>query len=213
MDTGMSDQQSNLRHVAVYGKFKRKSRRYELQLEDTPQNREALKLAIEHPPKNRFVRNVVLGDWDRNIVKVELDKKYFLRQVKAIAEMLMKRYFLEGYVILLSSNSTERVWDKDYEKIVFKRKIANYHIVFDKLVSWSKFISILAWLSLRLKDPDFDLWFKMQCVKQTCTLRHSGKGKKKRPKIVYCFGRQEKGIKMFLANRRFIHSFLEVKQE
>lgn len=212
MDTGIQNQQSNHRHVAVYGTFKRKSRRYELQLEDTLQNRKALKLAMEHPPKDRFVRNVVLGDWDRNIVKVELDKKYFLRQVKAIAEMLMKRYSLEGYLILLSSNSTEKVWDKDYEKIVFKRKIANYHIVFDKLVSWSKFMSILAWLSLRLKDPDFDVWFKMQCVKQTCTLRHGFKGRKYFPRIVFCYGNQDKGIKKFLANRKFIHKFLGVKQ-
>jgi hypothetical protein len=205
---GTQDQESAVRHVSIYGLHDGKSARWELAVnENNPKDIEAVKLAMKFPSKkHRFARNVIIGDWDRDIVKIELDKKYSFRQAKAIAEMLLKRYGLEGYVILLSSNSSDKVWDKDYLNIIFKRKVASYHIVFNCLVSWSQFISILAWLSLRLKDADFDKWFKMQCVKQTCTLRHSCKGKKKPPKVIYQFGKQDEGISMFLLNQEFIHN-------
>lgn len=100
---------SNLRHVAVYGQKNRQGRRWEL--EGIPQQlRKALRIAVQHPPKNRFPRynpypRVVLGDWDNDIVKVDWDERR-LAEVKLLSRLINERYSLDGFIILRSSTTT-----------------------------------------------------------------------------------------------------------
>jgi len=83
------------RHVAIYGSHEGKSKRWEL--EGTEEElRKVLPLAIKHPPKKCFPRlaknpypNVVLGDWDTDIVKVDWDER-FLCEVKRFCTKMGK---------------------------------------------------------------------------------------------------------------------------
>lgn len=49
----------------------------------------------------------------------------------------------------------------------------SYHVVFDRPVSWSKNMSIVAWASLMTNHAKLAKWFIMQCIKQASTLRVS----------------------------------------
>lgn len=152
--------------------------------------------------------NIILGDCHSYIVKVELDNKT-LRYVKWIGKILDKRYNLDGHIILKSSTTTYKIENSDYSKTVYRYKTGNYHIVFNRKVSAMENHSILAWLSLYLKDEKLTLWFHMQCIKQSTTLRIGFKGNKKPSKIVFRYGNQDKMIKEFLDNRQFILNFLK----
>lgn len=216
MATGIQNQQSNLRHVAVYGKHNGKSTRWELTIdENNPKDIEALQIACLHPPKKRFNKynpfpNVTLGDHNTDTVKIDLDGMSII-DVKHICFMLMKRYSLEGFIILQSSSSTRLTKDEELLKTVYKYRMKSFHVVFNRSVSMVELNRILAWLCLRLKNESLTKWFFMQLQKGTFTLRIGFKGKKKRPRIVFRYGCQDKQIKQFLLNRKFILGFLEVK--
>lgn len=164
---GMTDQKLSPkaeRHVAIYGSHDGKGKRWELSGDENDQNfEEAVKEAARHPPKQRFVRNpflnVVLGDWNDDIVKVELDDRYTLAQVKRIGHMLNSRYDLDGFIILISSETIKKIEDAEYTKVVYRFRQKNFHIVFNRVVSYAKLTSILAWLCLTLKDEDLTRWF------------------------------------------------------
>jgi hypothetical protein len=199
-------------NVAVYGKHNGKSKRWELTGTEE-QVKKALPLAVEHPPKERFTHNpfpnIVLGDHDQNILKIDFDERYSCPQVKRICYMLLKRYLLEGFIILQSSTKTHKVKDEELEKDVFKYQTKSYHAVFNRPVTMIEINRILAWLCLRLKDDNLTKWFFMQLQKGTYTLRIAFKGKKKPPRIVYRYGNQDKQIARYLANREFILDFLK----
>jgi hypothetical protein len=72
---------------------------------------------------------------------------------------------------------------------------------------------ILAWLCLRLKDENLTKWFFMQLQKGTYTLRIGFKERKKPPRIIYRFGNQDKQIRKFLENRKFILDSLKKIRE
>jgi len=157
--------------------------------------------------------NVIIGDCGNEIAKLELDRKYDLAQVKRIAHMLLNRYKLGGFKIYESSCKTQKIWNKETdlkEKVIFKFKIRNYHLIFNrKMRSVSELHSILAWICLQTKDWDLIMWFLLQCVKQTVTLRTGFKGKTRPPKEVCRFGKQDKMIKEFEDNRQFILNFMK----
>jgi hypothetical protein len=203
---------ANIRHVAVYGQKNGQARRWELA--GTPEQlKQALKIGVKHPPKERFPRyspfpNVVLGDWDDDVVKMDWDERS-ITDVKRFSFMLNNRYKISGFIILQSSTKTRKVWDEDHTRVVYKYKIGSFHTIFDKKVSWNKLIGILAWLCLYVKDEKLSKWFKMQLIKGTFTLRVGFKKRKKPPRIVYRFGNQDGQIARFLANRKFILDFLE----
>ncbi|HKZ93545.1 MAG TPA: hypothetical protein VJ249_03050 [Candidatus Bathyarchaeia archaeon] len=152
--------------------------------------------------------NVIIGDFDNDIVKVDLDNCYSIKQPKCIADMLNNRFKLDGYIILRSSTKTHTIRNEELTEVVYRYKTRGYHIVFNREVSESENRSILAWLCLQLKDENLTKWFVMQCIHQTNTLRHGFKGKKIRPpKIVFRHGNQDKMIAKFLDNRQYILDF------
>jgi len=154
--------------------------------------------------------NIILGDHDNDILKVDLDNCYTIRIAKIIAFMLLYRFNLDGFIILQSSTKTHTIKNEELIKVVYRYKTRGYHIVFNRKVSESENKSILAWLCLQLKDDNLTKWFLMQCIKQTFTLRIGFKGKKiKPPKIVYRYGNQDKMIAVWLANREPILDFLK----
>jgi hypothetical protein len=202
------------RHVAIYGAHARKGKRWELSgNENDPKFKEALKKAVQHPPKQRYPRfnpfpNVTLGDWDNDIVKIDWDERGIV-EVKRFSRLLLERYNLDGYIILQSSTTHHKVRDETLDHACYKYTTKSYHTVFNRKVSNDKLNEALAWLCLFTKDNKLTTWFLLQLIKGTYTLRHGFKGKKRPPKIVYRYGNQDRQIARFLANRQFILDFLK----
>jgi hypothetical protein len=215
--SGIQNQQLNLRNVSVYGSHEGKGKRWESLInEKNPKDIEALRLQCLHPPKERFTRynpfpNVTLGDHDIDITKVDWDERP-LSEVKRLSRLMNERYRLDGFIVLRSSTHLRKVRSEDLSRIAYSYRTASFHTVFNRKVSWKELISMLAWLCLFTKDQKLITWFHLQLIKGTFTLRHGFKKNKGIPRIVYRYGSQDKAIREFLANRRFIHNFLGVKQ-
>jgi hypothetical protein len=197
--------------VSVYANHEGKSKRWELHGRKA-EVREALKLCVKHPPQKRFPQknpypNVVLGDCDTETLKIDLDNMSII-DVKRICFMLLKRYDLEGFIILQSSCKTHLTKDQELLKTVFKHQTKSYHAVFNKPLTMVEINRILAWLCMHLRNENLTKWFFMQLQKGTYTLRIGFKGRKQPPKIIYCFGNQDKQIAKFLANSDFILGFM-----
>ena len=178
-------------------------------------------LAVQHPPKRCFPRltknplpKIVLGDHDIDMVKVDWDERS-ITEVKRFCKIMVNRYPVlgGGFIILQSSVKIRKIRSADSTKIAYTYKSKSYHAVFSGEVSKDEVDSILAWLCLFVKDPKLDKWYFMQKIKRTYSLRIGFKGKKKPPKIVYCYGNQDRQIKKFLENRNFILEFLELNSE
>jgi len=204
------------RHVAIYGSHDKKSKRWELSGSEA-ELRKVLPLAVQHPPNQCFPRlaknpypNVVLGDWDTDVVKIDWDER-FLCEVKRFSKILVKRFPVlgDGFIILQSSVKTRKIRNDTFTEIAYKYKSRSYHSVFNGEVSKDELDSILAWLCLFTKDNKLITWYLLQKIKATFTLRVGFKGKKKPPKIVYRWGNQDRQIAKFLENRKFILDFLE----
>ena len=112
------------------------------------------------------------------------------RIAKYWALRAMKWFKLEGFLILRSSEN-------------------NYHVLFDRPVSWSENIRIVAWFSLLSNNPTLQKYHLMQCIKEGSTLRVSPKGEKPCPRIVFRSGKQDKQIKDFLKMRKLIKKILK----
>lgn len=121
---------------------------------------------------------------DAETVKLDFDKTLF-KWVQYWAFRTMKRFKLKGFIILKSSENC-------------------YHVVFDREVSWSENVKIMAWVSLLSQHRLLTKWFIMQCIKQASTLRVSRKKQKPSPRIVFRYGSQENQIAEFLKYRRLI---------
>ena len=161
--------------------------------------------------------NVILGDFGNDILKIDLDSKYSSAQAKRLGKMMNNRYKMDGIRIYESSCRTYKIWNVETnieEKVVFKYKTRSYHLVFNrKMKNTAELHSILAWLCLQTKDWDLIMWFLLQCIKQTVTLRTGFKGKTRPPKEVCRFGKQDKMIKKFEDNRQFILNFQKRKKK
>jgi hypothetical protein len=208
------------RHVAIYGSHDKKSKRWELSGSEA-ELKKVLPLAVQHPPKQCFPRlaknpypNVVLGDWDTDIVKIDWDER-FLCEVKRFCKILVKRFPVlgGGFIILRSSVKTRKIRNDVFTDVAYCYKSPSYHTVFNGKVSKDELDSILAWLCLFTKDWNLIIWYLLQQTKKTYTLRIGFKGKKKPPKIVYRWGSQDRQIAKFLENRNFILEFLELNSE
>jgi len=101
----------------------------------------------------------------------------------------MKWFKLEGFIILKSSEN-------------------NYHVVFNRTVTWTENMHIVVWVSLESHNLMTKKWFIMQCIKEGSTLRVSPKRDKPSPRILYRYGKQDKEIRNFLARRRQIKRFI-----
>ena len=131
----------------------------------------------------------IIGYTDCETVKLDFDNTPF-KLVKYWALRVMKYLKLEGFIILKSSKNC-------------------YHVVFNKTVSWSRNMHVVAWVSLLSHHYLLQKWFTMQCIKEASTLRVSPKNGKPSPRIVYRHGKQDKEIKAFLQYRKTIKRFLK----
>lgn len=128
--------------------------------------------------------NCVLGFTDTETVLLDLDDVSF-RTARYWARRANRWFKLEGFLILKSSEN-------------------HYHVVFNRRVSWSENMRIVAWVSLLSHNRGLVKWFIMQCIKQGSTLRVSPKFEKHSPRIVYREGIQDGRIREFLVERKLI---------
>jgi hypothetical protein len=126
----------------------------------------------------------ILGYSDTEAVKLDFDDITF-KNVKYWANRTVKLFKLGGYIILKSSKKS-------------------YHVVFDKTVSWTQNMMIVAWVALHSKNRGLTIWFIMQAIKKSSTLRVSNKNKKTSSRIVHRYGKQDTEIQEFLAYRKHI---------
>ena len=120
----------------------------------------------------------ILGYTDQTTVKLDFDNVAF-KAVKYWALRVMKWFKLRGFIILKSSKN-------------------HYHVVFDKPVTWTKNLHVVAWVALESKNPKLQRYLIMQCIKESSTLRISLKNEKSPPRIVFRYGMQNHEIRSFL---------------
>jgi hypothetical protein len=130
---------------------------------------------------------VIVGLSDNRTVMCDLDNVSFMK-AKSSAFLTLKRFRLEGFIILKSSPK-------------------HYHVVFDKPKRWSDVLKIISWVGIMANNMNVWKWVCMQAIKKYCTLRVSPKlvnpeGFKPSPRIVYRFGSQNRQIQDFLTLRR-----------
>ena len=130
----------------------------------------------------------IIGYSDTETVKLDFDNASF-RTVRYWAKRAMKWFKLGGFLILKSSAN-------------------HYHVVFNRCVSWSENIHVLAWVSLLSHNKKAQRYALMQCIKESSTLRISPKKQKPSPRIVYRYGKQDEQISSFLHYRKLIKRIL-----
>lgn len=161
-----------------------------------------LKLNLVNPP-------TVLGDWDTDTVRLDFDDT-------SLAEVLLWCYRslfffkLEGFIVLQSSMKNYIVKQKG--RIFYRFQKGSYLVIFNRPVSWSFNVHIMNWVSLESGNENLQKYVRMQCIKETSTVRISGKGKKPIPKPVFRYGLQDKQVKKFDETRKFVLSFLRKKK-
>ena len=128
--------------------------------------------------------NCIYGFTDTETVLVDFDNTSF-KTVRYWARRVCKWFKLDGFIILKSSERS-------------------YHVVFNRRVSWSENLKIVAWVSLHSHSIGLNRWLVMQCIKQGSTLRVSPKFAKPSPRIVFREGNQNEQIKDFLVHRALI---------
>ena len=126
----------------------------------------------------------LFGYWSKHTVMLDLDRMK-LRTVKYWAFRMLRFFNLEGFIILRSSKG-------------------NYQAVFNKTVSWTKNLHVVAWVSLLSHSKSLQKWFIMQAIKETACLRTGRKRRKKPPKVVFAFGFQDREVKSYLKIRKLI---------
>lgn len=109
------------------------------------------------------------------------------KQVKYWALRAIEWHKLEGFIILKSSRN-------------------HYHVVFDREVSWSEDMRVVAWVAILSKSAPMLRYLAMQCIKGASTLRVSPNPNKDKssPRLVFRFGCQDHAVKDFLRCRRLI---------
>ena len=101
----------------------------------------------------------------------------------------MNWFELEGFIILRSSKYC-------------------YHVVFNRTVSWSENVMIMAWVAMESQNLNLKDYALMQCIKMPSALRVSSKKEKSPPRIVFRYGKQDKEIRNYLQHRRLIKNII-----
>lgn len=134
---------------------------------------------------------VILGYTTNKGVLMDLDKTY-LCDVEEVAEKLLKRFKLEGYLIMQSSEGS-------------------YHVIFNRIMTWTEALSIMfipAWkweYYEHGKQSGYLHWCMLQAIKKCATLRIGKKGLKTPPKLVKKQGKTDKLIKEYLQFYKIIN--------
>jgi len=131
----------------------------------------------------------ILGYTDTETVMLDFGNTP-LKDVKYWAMRAMKWFKLEGFIIMRSSEN-------------------NYHVVFNRRVSWSENMQVVDWVALLSHNSMLEKWLIMQCIKEGSTLRVSTKGDKPSPRIVYRHGKQDGQIKEFPGYRELIKDIIK----
>ena len=139
--------------------------------------------------KKTWCHNSILGITVDEMVMLDFDNTTF-RTVRYWSRRAMNCYKLGGFLILKSSEGC-------------------YHVVFNRGVSWSENMRIIAWITLQAHNKDLQRWQLMQCIKQSSTLRISPKGDKLSPRIVYREGKQDDQIEDYLEYRKLIKKIIK----
>ena len=139
--------------------------------------------------KDRSCLKFILGYTDTETVMLDFDHMP-LEKVKYWARRIMKFFKLEGFLILESSENC-------------------FHVVFNRRVSWSENMSIVASVTLLSHNRGLRRWQLMQCRKQSASLRVSPKGVKASPKMVHHEGRQDGQIQWYIEYRNLIMDIME----
>jgi hypothetical protein len=99
-------------------------------------------------------------------------------------------------------------WFKLGGLLVLKSSPECYHVVFNRTVSWTENMKVVAWVALQSRCESLTQWLLMQCIKGASTLRVSPKREKPAPRIVYRYGQQADQIHAFLRYRYTIKCIL-----
>ena len=138
--------------------------------------------------KNRWPHNFLIGYTDEETVMLDLDNTTF-KTARYWAARAMKWFKLQGFIILRSS-------------------LNNYHVVFNRKVSWKENMHIVGWAALLSNNPMLQKWLLMQCIKEGSTLRVSPKRDKGCPRIVFRYGKEDGQIECFLKYRVLVKNII-----
>lgn len=150
----------------------------------------------------------VFGDWDTDTVRLDFDDTP-LEEVLLWCYRATLFFKLEGFIVLQSSVKNYVV--KQNGKFFYRYRKGSYLVVFNRPVDWSKNVHVMNWVSLESGNENLQRYVRMQCIKETSTVRISAKGKKPIPKIVFHYGFQDKQIRKFLETRKLLLSFLRAE--
>lgn len=132
----------------------------------------------------------IIGEDSRTTCRVDFDntplkkvKYWAFRALEWFKHDHLGKLDLEGFVILRSSRK-------------------NYHLLFNHTLSWRKNLHVVAWIAQQSKNKKISSWLLFQCIKESSTFRIGRKGKKKAPRVVFRYGKQDNEIKDFLVYLR-----------
>ena len=128
-----------------------------------------MKLKAEH---EWVTRGYVIGFMTNKGVILDLDNMKF-KKARWLARTLCKQYKLEGYLLIKSSEK-------------------NYHVVFNRYLSWRTITKII------FRQYEALRWAVFQMQSGYLTLRISKKNGENKPKILLKVGKQDKLIKDYL---------------
>jgi len=157
------------------------------------------------PLKPSVLNRVVLGEWSKDTVRLDFDDTPF-NEVKLWALRVLNWFKMQGFIILKSSVKNYVVKHKG--NIIYSLKKCSYPVVFNRKVTWTKNVKIMNWTALESGNENLQKYVRMQCIKGTSTVRTSSKGDKPAPSIAFRYGAQDKMVKEFLANRKFVLSWI-----
>jgi len=132
----------------------------------------------------------ILGYSDTSTVKLDFDGKKY-RVVKYWAKRICMFFKLQGFRILKSSPN-------------------NYHVVFNRSVSWTENLHIMNWAVLMVEGKQLrplTRYVVMQAIKESSCLRIGKKKEKPVPRTVFEFGEQSNEIKNYLIFWRMCRKF------
>ena len=127
----------------------------------------------------------VIGYTTNKGVLLDLDHTTENRVIM-LADYLFRKYGLEGYQIMQSSTH-------------------NYHVIFNKPVTWTHALSIMAMATYIFKKDKLVRWVILQTIKQSATLRLTQKMSKPSPRLVLQIGKTDKTIKEYNEMYRVIN--------
>jgi len=105
-------------------------------------------------------------------------------QVIELAQKLLGRFKLKGYLILKSS-------------------IDGWHVVFDKRLSWKNVLRVIfAAPPCRHRWHGHFSWAELQAIKGFATLRIGNKRRKRSPRVIDAYGSQDGQIAEYLLCRK-----------